>query len=149
MKYLYIILYTVGTLLAISISIAVVSRRRRNKKIDDVFAKRQELDERDFYERYFESQGVPFFIVKKIREILNDVLDADLSRLSAEDNFSNNLSFFFEDDSAADIEITERIEEEFEITLSESDIAGVESWSINNLVNLVWRKVNEKQKSDN
>jgi acyl carrier protein len=149
MFYVYIFLVIAGVLIVISIPLGIIGDKIRNKNLEKIFGGRQELNERDFYERYFESQGVPFFIIKKIREILEEVLDADLSRLSAEDDFSKNLSFFFEDDSAADIEITERIEEEFEIKLSESDIASVENWSINTIVDLVWRKVREKNEFSN
>jgi acyl carrier protein len=80
---------------------------------------------------------------------LEDVLDADLSRLSAEDDFSKNLNFFWQEDSLADVEIFERIEEEFQIKLHQSDFDGLETTTINDIVNIVWRKVREKNEFSN
>jgi len=149
MIYVYSFLAIIGFLIVISIPLAVISRKSRNKNLEKVFGERQELSERDFYESYFDSQGVPYFIVKKVREILEDVLDADLSRLSAEDDFSKNLNFFFQDDSLADVEIFERIEEEFEIKLHQTDFEKLETLTINDIVNLVWWKVREKNEFSN
>ena len=149
MIYVYSFLAAVGFLIVISIPYAIINRKLRNKNLEKVFAQRQELNERDFYESFFDSQDVPFFIVKKIREILEDVLDADLSRLAAEDDFSKNLNFFFQDDSLADVEIFERIEEEFEIKLHQTDFEKLETLTINDIVNLVWRKVREKNEFSN
>lgn len=149
MFYIYIFLAIVGVLIVISIPLGIIGDKIRNKNLKKVFGGRQELNERDFYERYFESQGVPFFVVKKIREILEDVLDADLSRLSAEDDFSKNLNFFWQDDSLADVEMFERIEEEFQIKLHQSDFENLETTSVNDIVNIVWRKVREKNEFSN
>jgi acyl carrier protein len=80
---------------------------------------------------------------------LEDVLDADLSRLLAEDGFSKNLNFFWQEDSLADVEIFERIEEEFQIKLHQSDFDGLETTTINDIVNIVWRKVREKNEFSN
>jgi hypothetical protein len=70
MFYLYIFLSIAVVLVIFSIPFAIISNRLRNKKLEKVFAGRQELNERDFYERFFEAKGVPFFIVQKIRRIL-------------------------------------------------------------------------------
>ncbi len=147
MIYFYSFVVIIVFFVIITIPFVIVSEKRKQRKLEEVFAGRQELNEQIFYERYFANQGVPFFVVRKIREILEEVLGADLSRLSADDDFSKNLRFFFESDTTADFEITERIEEEFEITINELDIANAENWSINNIVNLVWRKVREKENS--
>jgi acyl carrier protein len=149
MIYVYSFLAIVGFVIVISIPFAITSRKLRNKNLEKVFSERQELNERDFYESYFESQGVPFFVVKKIREILEDVLDADLSRLSAEDDFSKNLIFFWQDDSLADVEMFERFEEEFQIKFHQSDFDNLETTSVKNIVNIVWRKVREKNEFSN
>ena len=149
MFYVYIFLVIVGVLIVVSIPLGIIGDKIRSKNLEKVFGGRQELNERDFYERYFESQSVPFFVIKKIREILEDVLDADLSRLSAEDDFSKNLNFFWQEDSLADVEIFERIEEEFQIKLHQSDFDGLETTTINDIVNIVWRKVREKNEFSN
>lgn len=145
MFYVYVIL----GLFAMGVPAYIISERRRHRKVEEAFAGRESLDEKDFYEKYFAAKGVPFFVVRKIREILENVIDADLSRLSAEDDFSKNLSFFWEDDSAADVEMLEQIEEEFAIKLHETDLDNLNSLTINDIVDLVWRKVREKDEAEN
>lgn len=145
MFYVYISL----GIIALFVTLGVIGERQRRKKIEKVFENRQELDERDFYERYFESKDVPFYVIRKIREILEQVLEADLSRLSAEDDFSKNLNFFWQDDSMADVEIFEKIEEEFEIKFYQSDFENLQTTSINDIVNIVWQKVKDKNDSEN
>jgi len=149
MSYFYIAIAVIVGLTLISIPLGIIGDKRRNKELENVFGGRQELDEQDFYERYFESKGIPFYIVRKIREILEEVLNADLSRLSAEDDFSKNLNFFWQEDSLADVEIFEKIEEEFEIKFYQSDFENLETTSVNDIVNIVWRKVKEKNESEN
>jgi len=141
----YIYLIVLGGVITAGIPVIIIATQNQNKKIEEVFGNRQTLDERDFYERYFQSQGIPFYIVKKFREILEEVLDADLSRLSAEDDFSKNLNFFWEEDSLADVEIFERIEEEFDITLTQTDFDLIKTMSITNIVNMIWRKIQERK----
>jgi acyl carrier protein len=141
MFYFYIVLAIIGVIVVIGIPLGVLGDKLRNREIEEVFGGRESLDEKDFYEKYFEERGVPFFIVKEIREILEEVLDADLSRLSAEDDFSKNLNFFWQHDSLADVEMFEKIEEEFEIKLHQSDFDNLKTTSVNDIVNIVWRKV--------
>ena len=96
LNFLSYFLIIIGIIVAISIPIAIIGEKRKRREISRVFRGRQELDERSFYEKYFEEKGIPFFVVQKVRGILEDVLDADLSRLSAEDDFSKNLNFFLD-----------------------------------------------------
>lgn len=149
MSYVYSFLFIVAFLVVTAIPIIIIANRKREKDLEKTFGERRELSARDFYEEYFESQEIPFFIVKKIREILEEVLDADLSRLSAEDDFSKNLNFFWQEDSLADEEIFEKIEEEFQIKLEQSDFDSLQTLSINDIVNTVWRKVREKDEFSN
>ena len=66
---------------------------RKNKKLEVVFKDREQLPVNIFYEKYYLDKNVPFNVVKNVRGILEDELDVDLSRLSAKDDFSKNLSF--------------------------------------------------------
>lgn len=113
------------------------------RNLNKAFAGREKLNDVDFYERYFKSKGVPFFIVQKIREILAEEFKADLSRLSAEDDFSKELSFFWELDSMSDVEIILRIEQEFQIKLTAEDMPD-HFRTVGGIVDLVWSKVREK-----
>lgn len=145
MFYLYIFLALIAGLVIISVPLGILGDNLRNKELEEIFGNRQRLDERDFYERYFESQGIPFYVVKKIREILEEILDADLSRLSAEDDFSKNLNFFWQDDSLADVEIFEKIEEEFDIKFHQSDFENLKTLTVSDIVNIVWQKIRERE----
>jgi acyl carrier protein len=69
-------------------------------------------------------------------------LHADLSRLAAEDDFKKNLSFFWQFESVADVEIVVRIEEEFEISIT--DYEAERTQTVEELVNLVWQKVRQR-----
>jgi acyl carrier protein len=137
--------WTIQAILGIAIITVIVitlglwQTRAKIKKIEKTFVNRQPLDERAFYERYFESRGVPFFVVSKVRTILEEELDADLSRLSIEDDFSQNLSFFWEYDSMADVEIVTRLEEEFRIKITNTE--AEKTHTVEDIVNLVWGKL--------
>jgi acyl carrier protein len=126
----------------------ILSGRKIRRKNEEVFGGRQELDEREFYEKYFAEKGVPFYIVQKIRRILEEELAADLSRLSAADDFSKNLSFFWEFDSAADVEIATRIEDEFDIKILNEEATDFYR-TVDGIVDFVWRKVRQKNELEN
>ena len=116
--------------------------REKKKKIAAAFADREAVDERTFYERYFQNNGVPADVAIKVRRILEDELGVDLSRLTAEDDFTRNLSFFWEYDSLTDVEVVMRIEEEFGIKISDEE-AG-KTHTVKNLVDLVWYKLGQR-----
>lgn len=144
MIYIFSALFIFALLAAIGTLSYFFSERQKRKKLEEVFGERQELDEKEFYERYFAEKGIPFYIVQQIRQVLEDELGANLSRLSAKDDFSKNLSFFWEHDSLADVEIVMRLEEEFQIELTSEDLPN-QFRTIDGIVNLVWQKVREKE----
>ncbi len=151
MEFFQLFLGCLGVLIVIALAaipFSIWERRKLNKKVNEVFAERQELNNRGFYEKYFQAQGIPYFIVQKIRTIFAEELNANMSKLSAEDDFSKNLSFFWEYDSLADVEIVLRIEEEFQIKLTPEDLQD-QFRTVDGIVNLVWRKVREKEKLGN
>src|SRR5262245_36308353 len=131
-----------AVVIVIGIPIAIWTAKAKKKKIEEAFAGRPPLDERTFYETYFESHGVPFFVVSKVREILESELSADLSRLSAGDDFSQNLSFFWDYESAAAVEIIVRLENEFDIKITDAE--AQQTTTIDDIVNLVWLKVRQR-----
>jgi acyl carrier protein len=146
MDWLSQVILVIAIITVIAIPLGIWQARAKRKKIEKAFANRQTLDERAFYERYFESRGVPFFVVSRVRKILEDELDADLSRLSSEDDFSQNLSFFWDYDSMADVEIVARLEEEFRIKIT--DIEAAQSRTVEDIVNLVWNKLSPTSTPD-
>lgn len=132
----------IGILVVLGIPIWIWQSWTKKKRIENVFAGRQPLDERTLYETYFESRGVPFFVVNKVRQVLEEELGADLSRLSAQDDFAHNLNFFWSYESAAAVEIVVRLENEFNIKITDAE--AERTTTIEDLINLVWGKVRER-----
>jgi acyl carrier protein len=132
----------IAVMIAIGIPIAIWTARAKKKRMEEAFEGRPPLDERTFYETYFESRGVPFFVVAKVRQILESELGADLARLSAADDFARNLSFFWDYDSGAAVEIVLRLEKEFGITIADAE--AQQTTTIDDIVNLVWLKLRER-----
>jgi acyl carrier protein len=113
------------------------------KKIQAAFAGRERLDERAFYERYFMNRGVPANIVGRFRRVLQDALNADMSRLRGDDDFEQNLSFFWEFDSMADVELIIKLEEEFGIKIRDTE--AQQASSVEEMVELVWSKLRPRE----
>lgn len=114
-------------------------RRQRQRKMEETFAGRLPLPGAEFHERFFRAQGIPEDIVMGVRHVLEEQLDADLSRLVASDDFSRNIDFFFEFDSMADVEIVCALEETFSIKISDEEAANAHT--VQDIVDLVWCKV--------
>ena len=132
----------VAILIVIGIPFRLWESRAKKKRIEAAFAHRKPLDERTFYERYFQSRDVPAFVVIKVREVLEYELEADLSRLSAEDDFTRNISFFWDYDSLANVKIVEHLEEEFRIKITDAE--AEKTHTVVDIVNLVWLKLGER-----
>jgi len=125
--------------LAVGIPIWIYESRDRKKRYEAAFAGRDPFEHKSFYEECFQSRGIPADVVIKVKRILEEVLNDDLSRLRAEDDFTRNLSFFFQYDSMADVEIVQRLEADFKIEISDKE-AG-DAHTVEDIVNLVWSKL--------
>lgn len=143
MEKFFICLGTIAVIMIAMTPFVILDIRKLRRKVEEVFAGRQKLNEREFFENYFEQKGIPFFVVQKIRKIFEEELGSDLSGLSAEDDFSKNLSFFWEYDSLVDVELVMRIEEEFDIKISDEEAPTIYR-SVDEIVSFVWQKVREK-----
>lgn len=113
--------------------------RAKEKKIKEAFAGRESLTVEAFYDRYFLGLGVAPEVVSGIRKILEEQLGADMSRLHAEDDFSKNLSFFWDFDSMANVEIVLAIEEHFQLKIADPE--AEQTHTVSELVQLVSSKV--------
>lgn len=120
-------------------NIICFERSKKNNLIESAFSGRAHLTTEDFYSRFFKTQGVPFHIVEGVRRILSEQLDADMSRLHDEDDFSKNLDFFWEFDSMADVEIICALEKEFGINITDEEAENTHT--VKDIVLLVARKV--------
>jgi len=112
------------------------------KRFDNAFRGRKSLSTEAFYTKFFKHQNVPKQIVYGVKQVLEEQLSADLSKLSAEDDFSKNLGFFWEFDSLADVEIIIALEEKFNIKIQDSE--AEKTYTVSDIVHLVWMKL-EKQ----
>ena len=138
---LKITLIILATLAFLGLGIIVVrfGRSKKRKKIESTFSGRIGLTTEQFYNRFFKEQGVPFPIVEGVKKILSEQLDADMSRLIDEDDFSTNLSFFWDFDSMADVEIICALEKKFGIKITDNEAENTHT--VKDIVNLVVRKV--------
>ena len=138
MKY---VLITIGILLFciyVYYSMKAEDKKRKNK-ILSVFGGRDELTPIEFYEKYYRENGIPEEIVLGVRKILEEQLGEDLSRLSSEDDFSQNLQFFFEFDSMVDVEIIIELEKYFNIKIEDTE--AEKTCTVNDIIMLVTNKV--------
>jgi acyl carrier protein len=122
-------------------------RRRAAAKaqmIQETFSNRESLTPDAFYDRYFRQKGIEQSIVDGIRVILQEQLGADMSRLCAEDDFSKNLSFFWEFDSMADVELVLALEKHFQIKIPDNE--AQQAHTVSELVHLVSNKVSANRK---
>ena len=112
------------------------------QKYNKTFSNRETLSTELFYEKYYKNKNIPKHIVFGVKKVLEEQLGTELSRLSAEDDFSKNLNFFFAHDSMADVEIVVGLESEFNIKISDSDAETAHT--VNDIINLVRKKIEEK-----
>jgi len=112
--------------------------RAKRRQVRKAVAGREPLTAQEFFERHFQADGIPFSVVSGVRRILEEHLDADLSRLAASDDFSTNLNFFWRYDSMADVEIVLALEKEFGIEIADAEAAAART--VRDIVGLVWSK---------
>jgi acyl carrier protein len=131
----------VVVIVLIAISLLIKKEDKcREVEIDKIFEGRIKLTPDEFYEEYYNDKGIPKYIILDILKLLEDELEADLSRLIPDDDFSKNLRYLFEFDSMADVEIIESIETKFSITISDTEAENIKT--INDLVLFVKNRVN-------
>ena len=100
-----------------------------------MFLNRHALTELDFYKTYFAALGVNQGVAIGVRQVVSEIFEADMSRLQADDDFKQNLSYFLQSDSVADVNLILALEEKFSIKISDAE-AG-EILTIRDLVLLV------------
>ncbi|MET0855438.1 MAG: phosphopantetheine-binding protein [Telluria sp.] len=118
----------------------------RDRKIEAAFKGRESLNPQQFYERYFETKGVPFHIVAAVRTILEDQLSVDMSQLRDNDDFTRELRFFWAFDSMASVQIVLALEQTFDIKIDDAE--SERSRTVSDIVFLVHSKIVEKSAAD-
>lgn len=112
-------------------------KRKKHQALECAFANRERLSPEAFHRRYF--SDIPKPIVLGVREILEQQLDADLDRLQDKDDFSKNLSFFWDFDSMADVEIVIALEKRFGIHIEDAEAEN--TVTVRDILSLVHRKL--------
>ena len=128
-----------GLLILLGMLLVTYYKMRHKKAVNSLFAGRLELSEKAFFEQYFAAQGISEAVAVGVRQVLEQTFVADLSCLAAEDDFSQNIRYFFESDSMADVELIIALEEKFSIKISDSEAENIQT--IRQLVMLVNEKV--------
>lgn len=117
--------------------------KRDAEEIEKMFAGRKSLTREEFYVKYFKDDNIPKETVFEVIQILEDHLETDMSRLQKEDSFATNLSYFWVIDDMASIEIVMDLEHSFSIKIEDEEAR--QTFSINDIVQLVHRKVEKKK----
>jgi hypothetical protein len=140
----YILIFSLAVLL-ISIAYWLWKNRTPELGLEQRNPRREKLSAREFYERYFEQKGIPFYVVLEIREIFESRLGADfLSVRPDDDDFWGDLSNIYDFTDPEFNEIIADIESRFDIKISDREASG-ETGTIGKMINLVWRKIREKE----
>jgi len=142
MSTLHQVLLLLAAFIVLALLLWRIEKRAKAKEIERAFAGRTPLDAETFYERYFQAKGIPPHVVTGVRRILEQELDADLSRLADEDDFSKNLRFFWHYDSMAGCVVLAALEKEFNIQISDAEAATMTT--VRDIVQKVWEKEREK-----
>ena len=133
----YVIVFT---FIVLAVLLAVkLEAKQKTKAIDNAFKGRDALSKESYYQRFFREKGVPINIAVGVREILEEQLSADLSRLNGTDDFSKNLAFFWEFDSMADVEIVCALEERFGVKIEDQEAQSMRT--VEEIVRTVHDKV--------
>lgn len=124
--------------IVVIVLVCKLESRRRKARIEAAFAGRERLTSEQFYERYFKEAGVPFSVVSGVRKVLEEELGADLARMSAEDDFSRNLKFFWAFDDMADVAIVKALESHFDVSVTDAEAA--DTHTVSDIVSLIHSK---------
>lgn len=115
-----------------------ISHKELLKKLDEFFEGRASLSDDDFYIQYFERQGIQKEIPIRVRKIFEEMFEADFSRITSTDDFSEEMKFIWGFDSMIDVEIVMAVEEEFNIKIGNEEAKKMKS--IQDIVSCVWNK---------
>ena len=126
---------------AIALSAGPIVRREREEKqklLAAQFGSRPRMNAEEFFLAFFAHDDVPKEVVLGVRDVLEEVLESDLSFLHESDDFSKNLSFFWEFDSMANVELILALEKRFKITISDAEAENTKT--VRDLIELVQAK---------
>lgn len=120
--------------------------RKNRSLLDKAFADREPLTVEDFHERHIAAKGIPLFVSAGVLKVLEAELEVDVSRFTANDDFSGNLLFLR--DALEDPDILRSLEDVFEIAISESDVQKMGT-TIGDIIDLIWMTLRKNEKMRN
>lgn len=149
-KFILIVLPCMALVLVLggAIYLPVKESHARKRKLKQIYAEREPLDEHEFHERFFKSRGVPADVVIKVRRIIEDEFFLDMSRIRSQDDFTGNLAFLFGKYSLGvdGVEIIWRFEKEFGFSISDEEATRMKT--VDDIVMIIWDKVQRKDFQD-
>ncbi|HSV32908.1 MAG TPA: hypothetical protein VLH87_02200 [Pyrinomonadaceae bacterium] len=151
LKIVIIVLSVIAAgLFCLPVYLSIRESRIRKKKLRDLYASRESLDDDEFYKRFYESRRVPKEIVVKVRKILSDEFyPLDMLRILPQDDFTGNLAFIWGRWSGLDgleaVDAVYRLEKEFRITIHNGEAAAAKT--LEDIVMLVWWKALHEDKT--
>ena len=119
--------------------IARAEKAQKLRTIADRFGSREPLAPDEFFHRYFPEPKYRREIVVGVRETLERILDSDLAFLRDSDDFSQNLSFFWDFDSMANVELVQALEHRFNIKIEDNE--AEQTHTVRQLIDLVHAKI--------
>lgn len=131
-----------AALVAISVPLIISDERKRKRQIKSAFAGREPLDDHTFFQKHFASRGIPEDVVSRIRRLLANDLEVDISRIRPEDDFTGNLQFFFQHDQHVSVYIVQDLEKEFGISITDDEAARRRT--VNDIVIATWTKLRQR-----
>jgi len=133
--------FAIVVVVVIALSAGPLARRERERKrrlVAERFGSRDRLNPEAFFQACFAGDAFQKEVVLGVREVLEEVLDSDLSFLREDDDFSKNLSLFWEFDSMANVELIQALEARFKIAISDAEAERTKT--VKDLVELVQAK---------
>ncbi|PJZ83155.1 hypothetical protein CH366_13955 [Leptospira harrisiae] len=122
------------------IGMFLFKKRRYDSSFNLVFKERVTLTKNQFFQTFYDDK-IPEFIVIETLSILEELLPFDTSKLYPDDSFKGNLNFLWKyTDEFTDIEIIERLENNFKIEISNEEAENINSFD--DIVKLVTKKLN-------
>ncbi len=141
--FIVIVIVTIAIVKILLPWIVRLERKKRKERTNIIFQGREYEDNQSFYEKYYKEKGISIQIITGVRDVLEKVLDADMSRIQPTDDFTKKLKYYFDSDSLADFEIVVGIEKAFQIKIADEE--AQRTMTIDDLIMLVNEKMNLKK----
>ena len=117
--------------------------KKTRGRLNDLLSSKQQRDDQDYYDEFYQGSEVSEHVVSKIRHIFCEQTGMELKPLEPDDDLSGDYSLIWAMDSMADVEIVIALEEEFDIDISDAEAASMKS--IRDISEIVTAKIEAKK----